>query len=245
MKKLLALTLALVMSLSLVACGGGVDKTEVSAAYTSVSTAYNEVANLANENADAISQETVSALTETGSVIPEYKAEIESSDLTQERADEIVEELAAYPDQIAALKAQVEAEIGEGGGSGSSDAGDTFSLWDMPQAETPDLSGTTWTFAGGYINGVEMTQEDMDASLQAYGGVLQFTFDADGAAHMVQGGGTLDGTYEYRDDGGVGVAFDNNGSELRYGCIFTGTDQVAMIAIADEAGANGIYLVQQ
>lgn len=120
------------------------------------------------------------------------------------------------------------------------------SLWDLPQAETPDLSNTVWSFAGGYVDGEEMDQAEMDASLAAYGGKLQFTFDAAGGAQMVQGGGTLNGTYQYLEDGVVGVTFDYEGSELRYACVFSWTDEdeLLMIALSDDTGDNGIYFVQ-
>ena len=101
------------------------------------------------------------------------------------------------------------------------------SLWELPQADTPDMSNTVWSFAGGYIDGSEMTQAEMDESLAAYGG-------------------TLNGTYQYLDDGSVGVIFDYNGEELRYACIFTWTDEdeLLMVAISDAEGADGIYFVQ-
>ena len=104
----------------------------------------------------------------------------------------------------------------------------------------------SWSFAGGYIDGGEMTQAEMDESLAAYGGTLQFTFDAAGGAKMIQGGGTLNGTYQYLDDGSVGVIFDYNGEELRYACIFTWTDEgeLLMVAISDVEGADGIYFVR-
>ena len=91
-----------------------------------------------------------------------------------------------------------------------------------------------------------MAQAEMDESLAAYGGTLQFTVDAAGGAKMIQGGGTLNGTYQYLDDGSVGVIFDYNGEELRYACIFTWTDEgeLLMVAISDAEGADGIYFVQ-
>mgnify|MGYP000788341685 CR=1 FL=1 len=63
---------------------------------------------------------------------------------------------------------------------------------------------------------------------------------------FIQGGGTLNGTYQYLDDGSVGVIFDYNGEELRYACIFTWTDEdeLLMVAISDAEGADGIYFVQ-
>ena len=39
---------------------------------------------------------------------------------------------------------------------------------------------------------------------------------------MIQGGGTLNGTYQYLDDGSVGVIFDYNGEELRYAASLPG-----------------------
>ena len=36
------------------------------------------------------------------------------------------------------------------------------SLWELPQADTPDMSNTVWSFAGGYIDGGEMTQAEME-----------------------------------------------------------------------------------
>ncbi len=120
------------------------------------------------------------------------------------------------------------------------------SLWDLEREEVPDLTDTVWTFCGGCVKGVEMEQEQVDSALESvYGGTLQIAFDGEGGAQMIQGGGTLNGTYEPMGDNGVGVAFDNNGTELRYGCIFTKfNDTVAMIAIADEEGLNAVYFAQ-
>lgn len=120
------------------------------------------------------------------------------------------------------------------------------SLWDLPKMSTPDMSNTVWSFAGGYIDGADMTQAEMDADLAAYGGKLEFAFYADGTAAMVQGGGSLSGTWQYLNDGSVGVIFDNGGSELRYACIFSQADDgdLLMIAISDEAGEDGVYFVQ-
>ena len=52
--------------------------------------------------------------------------------------------------------------------------------------EIPDLSGTEWTFAGGMIDGVEMEEEDLNATLETYGGTLGLVFGEDGAVTMVQ-----------------------------------------------------------
>ena len=54
----------------------------------------------------------------------------------------------------------------------------------------------------------------------------------------------MNGTYQYLDDGSVGVIFDYNGEELRYACIFTWTDEgeLLMVAISDVEGADGFTL---
>ena len=103
------------------------------------------------------------------------------------------------------------------------------SLWELPQADTPDMSNTVWSFAGGYIDGSEMTQAEMDESLEAYGGTLQFTFDAAGGAKMIQGGGTLNGTYQYLDDGSVGVdlRLQRRGAALRLHLYLDGRGRTA------------------
>ena len=115
-------------------------------------------------------------------------------------------------------------------------------LYHLTMEEIPDLADTTWDFAGGMIDGTEMTEDEFNTALSStYGGQLSFVFDG----QMVQGGGSLNGTYEVRDDGLVAVVFDNNGSDLIYACFFTDMDGLTMIALSDESGNNGVYFVQQ
>ena len=91
-----------------------------------------------------------------------------------------------------------------------------------------------------------MTEDEFNTALSStYGGQLSFVFDGNGNAQMVQGGGSLNGTYEVRDDGLVAVVFDNNGSDLIYACFFTDMDGLTMIALSDDSGNNGVYFVQQ
>lgn len=119
-------------------------------------------------------------------------------------------------------------------------------LYELPMVDIPDLADTTWDFAGGMINGTEMTEDEYNTALSStYGGQLSFVFDGNGNAQMVQGGGSLNGTYEVRDDGLVAVVFDNNGSNLIYACFFTDMDGLTMIALSDDTGNNGVYFVQQ
>ena len=41
-------------------------------------------------------------------------------------------------------------------------------IWDILRVETPDLTNTSWGLSGGYIEGEEMTQEDLDQTLEQY-----------------------------------------------------------------------------
>ena len=125
-------------------------------------------------------------------------------------------------------------------------ADDEFTLWNVVPAETPEIVNTTWSISGGNFEGEEMDQEQLDATLEMYGGQLDFVFGEDGAAQMVQGGGVLEGTYQLLEDGSVGLVFDNNGEDLPYVCVFTEmNDMTVMVAIADEEGKNGLYFSQQ
>ena len=123
---------------------------------------------------------------------------------------------------------------------------DLFCLLDVPILEMPDLAGTTWSFCGGNLGGVQMTQEDYDAALEQYGGKLEIVFSDDGSTvQMVQGGGTLDGVCEYHyEDEGVRLTFDNNGTDLVYACVFADFDGLTMVALSDTSGYNAVYFVQ-
>lgn len=112
MKKLLVSMMVLVMTLSITACG--VDKKAVTDAFNTTNTQLNTVTTFANDNLDKMTGEVTDALTEVANSMAAFKAEIESSDLSQARADEIIAELKNYPSKIAELKTQVDALIAGG-----------------------------------------------------------------------------------------------------------------------------------
>lgn len=144
-----------------------------------------------------------------------------SDEPVDEPADEVVEE--------------VMDETGDGGADG-------FTLWDAALLEAPVLEGTDWDYCGGYMDDAELTQEELDATLEMYGGTLQFVLNEDGTAEMVQGGGSLYGTFQYLDDYSVGLIFDNNGEELRYACIFVELGGcMTLVAMPDDTGEMGLY----
>lgn len=121
----------------------------------------------------------------------------------------------------------------------------SFNVLDLPGVEGPDVRNTTWSFAGGCEDGVPLTEEGAYAALEAYGGTLQLVFDEEDGVQMVQGGGTLEGTYQTNEDSSVLLTFDNNGSELVYLCVFADIDGLTMIAVPDDTGLNGLYFVEE
>lgn len=131
--------------------------------------------------------------------------------------------------------------------SADTGASDT-SLWSTVTREAvPDLAGTTWNYSGGYINGAEMTQEELTASLETYGGKLQFVFADDSNVSMVQGTGSLNGTYAADPDQENCIDITFPDKNLTYACIFaTNTSGAAnLIAIPAADGMNGIYFTKE
>jgi predicted Zn-dependent protease with MMP-like domain len=115
LKKLLVLILTLIIAVSLVACGG-VDKTAVTEAFNNTNTEVKAVAALVNDNLDKMNQSTADELNVILNAMAAFKSEIESEDMTQERADKIIAELKNYPAKIAEVKSKIEALIESGGG---------------------------------------------------------------------------------------------------------------------------------
>ena len=96
------------------------------------------------------------------------------------------------------------------------------------------------------MDGVEMEEEDLNATLETYGGTLQLVFGEDGAVTMVQGGGNAEGTYEYSDDNtAIKMTLDFGGTEVTYaGFLSEVGDTVTLIAMSDMNGYDGLYFVQ-
>ena len=110
MKKLLVLMMALVMALSLVACGG-VDTEEAAKTFNTVSGQLDEAAAVVNANLESVDEVTLDALNKISEELIAFKTELESEDITQERVDEIITKLNEYPSQITDLKAKADEMI--------------------------------------------------------------------------------------------------------------------------------------
>lgn len=91
MKKLIAILTALVLCISMVACGGP-DKQPAIDAYNEMADNYNAFVEVANEDLSAWAQEDIDFFNNIATVITEYGTKLESdTEFTQEEIDEMVE----------------------------------------------------------------------------------------------------------------------------------------------------------
>ena len=108
MKKLIALVLALVLSLSLVACGGP-DKQPAIDAFNKASTAFDQVATVINAEPDAYAEEVIDTMIEMATVLQEHKALLEGN---EEISEESLNEMIVWYSEVEAWVADVKAELG-------------------------------------------------------------------------------------------------------------------------------------
>lgn len=91
MKRVIALLLALVLSLSLVACGGP-DAQPAIDAYNKLAETYNTFVEQENENLDSWAEEDIEYMNEVAAAITEYGTKLSGdTEFTQEQIDEMVE----------------------------------------------------------------------------------------------------------------------------------------------------------
>lgn len=106
------------------------------------------------------------------------------------------------------------------------------------------FSDTLWTFAGGFTDGHELSDEEAATVLELYGGTLALLFDEDGeTAGLVQGGGTMPGLYEVLDDTAtLNLAFELEGTIYEYVAVLTaaGAEEdpvLVLVSLADPSTA--------
>ena len=107
MKKFIALLLALVMGLSIVACGGP-DKQPAIDAFNHAKDAFNEVSAEINKEPDAYAEEVIDTMIEMANLLQQH-GEILGSDqeITQEQLDEMIAWYADVEEWVAAIKVEL------------------------------------------------------------------------------------------------------------------------------------------
>ena len=107
MKKITSLFLALIMCMSLVACGGP-DKQPAIDAFNKSSNAFNEVAAVINENPDAYDQEVIDAMVEMANVLNQHKELLESdTEIDEEQLNEMIAWYGTVDEWVAAAKEEL------------------------------------------------------------------------------------------------------------------------------------------
>jgi len=156
----------------------------------------------------------------------------ENEAVVEETTEEVAEEV-------------VEEEVTEEAAAES----DLVCLWDVKVNPIPELEGTTWNFAGGVANGVELNQDQVDAAYAAAEGAIQFVFEADGVFKNIQGNAEFTGTWEVIDEVSVIATIEYETEEgtakLAYVCLFTELNGTVLVAVdgADMEGYNGLFFI--
>lgn len=91
MKKLITLLMAVVMCISIIACGG-VDKQPAIDAFNKASNAFNEAAAVINENPSAYDQEVINVMKEMAALLNQHKELLEGdTEIDEEKLNEMIE----------------------------------------------------------------------------------------------------------------------------------------------------------
>lgn len=106
--------------------------------------------------------------------------------------------------------------------------------------------GTRWEFCGGFLNGVEMDNEQATATLKRYGGKFEVDFNAADSADFVQGGGVLSGSCGADENNDMIVlSVDNNGTKIDYTFLFADLNGTTiMVMLVGDSASNSYYFRQ-
>ncbi len=113
-------------------------------------------------------------------------------------------------------------------------------LADLSAIQLDSLADTGWELAGGIFDDTEMEQADVDAVLEAFGGKLQFVFTDDSHVQLVDGEGSVSGTYEIVESGyAVHAVFPDN---EYYGVYSIVDDWDVLIIVNSKDSEKALYM---
>ena len=130
----------------------------------------------------------------------------------------------------------------EDNGGDTADTGEGQSLLEILKdrfVAAPEMAGTYWTFIGGYVQGVQMTEDQTQEVMSQLGDVYQFVFVDDSTVVLAEGEDQTEGTYAATDDANV-LNIEVGG--VKYAGTFIGQeDGYVMVALLDGTGMNALY----
>lgn len=114
-EKILAISLTLVLVLSLIACGGDVKRKEATDAYNDLANRFNRISTKINENPGVVDHETVGAFASMVERLSSYGGMLRNGeDQTDETYDEMIEWFATADENLAYIIEVVDGTL-EGG----------------------------------------------------------------------------------------------------------------------------------
>ena len=102
----------------------------------------------------------------------------------------------------------------------------------------PDLVGTAWSFIGGCVNGVVMTEDQVNQVLSQMDDYYQFYFNDETTVTLYQGNDTApEGTYSAVNDTTVKIEVEG----VTYAAVFAeGEYGPLLVAMLDSTGTNAL-----
>lgn len=137
---------------------------------------------------------------------------------------------------------QVEDNSGDTGDTGDAASPEGQSLLKILKdrfVAAPEMGGTYWTFIGGYVQGVQMTEEQTQEVMSQLGDVYQFVFVDDSTVVLAEGEDQTEGTYTMGEDGMTAVI--EVGGVKYAGTFIEQEDGYVLVAMLDGTGMNGLY----
>lgn len=134
---------------------------------------------------------------------------------------------------------QVEDNSGDTGDTASPEGQSLLEILKDRFVAAPEMAGTYWTFIGGYVQGVQMTEEQTQEVMSQLGDVYQFIFVDDSTVVLAEDEDQTEGTYTMGEDGMTAVI--EVGGVKYAGTFIEQEDGYVLVAMLDGTGMNALY----
>lgn len=134
---------------------------------------------------------------------------------------------------------QVEDNSGDTGDAASPEGQSLLEILKDRFVAAPEMAGTYWTLIGGYVQGVQMTEEQTQEVMSQLGDVYQFIFVDDSTVVLAEDEDQTEGTYTMGEDGMTAVI--EVGGVKYAGTFIEQEDGYVLVAMLDGTGMNGLY----